>query len=112
MIVGLLHETMTISRPVVAHDGQGGYTAVPVVVGTAPGRVRAARAAEIARAGQRGYAITHVIYAAMGTDVRRGDTVAIGGDTFRVQWVAVARGLVPGGHHLELEAEAVQRGGG
>lgn len=112
MIVGLLHETMTISRPVAAHDGQGGYTASPVVVGTARGRVRAARAAEIERAGQRGYAITHVIYAGAGTDVRRGDTVAIGGDTYRVQGVTVARGLAPGGHHLEVEAEAVQRGGG
>lgn len=111
MIMGLLHRTITIQRPTSAPDGQGGYTSSPSVVGTVRGRVRAASASEVVQAGQRGYMVSHVVYAAAGADIRRGDTLEIDGDAYTVQWVTVVRGLSPGAHHVRAEATAVQHGG-
>lgn len=112
MIAGLLHETVTIARRVAAADGQGGYTWSTVVLGTTRGRIRAAETSEIIEGGQRGAEITHVVHLAAGSDVRRGDILTVGGETYEVETVTAVRGLIPETHHLRLAVRAVQRGGG
>lgn len=107
MLAGLLNETLTVERITRTHDGQGGWREGWQTVGTERARVRPASARERQTGAVTEAEVTHVVYLRLEADVRRGDRlVRAGGEELTV--VAVRRPSA--GHHLEVDAEAVQHG--
>ncbi len=108
LIATLYNHTFTVIRPSRASDGQGGWDKTPVEVGEVEGRMRPASAAEREVALQRRAEISHVLYCAATSDIARGDTVMLDGQTWRV--VAIREPSLAG-HHLEIDCLETQIGG-
>lgn len=107
MIEHLLYELVTIERPTRTHDGQGGWRKGWQEVGKERTRIRpqSARERDAGPVGQ-GH-LSYVAYFRFEADVRRGDRIRrASGETLTV--IAVRRPSA--GHHLEVDAEAVQHG--
>ena len=103
----LLNETVQVQRPTRAPDGQGGWREGWQDVGAARVRIRPASAREREAGAVTEALLSHVVYAMDGADIRRGDRlVRASGEMLTV--IAVRRPSA--GHHLEIDAEAVQRG--
>ncbi len=101
----LLNNEFAVTRMARVSDGQGGWSEVPVSVGTARGRMRPASGSERTVAAQEQRAISHVLYVLAETDVARGDLVSGAGLTVLVQGV---REPSQAGHHLEVDCLEVQ----
>lgn len=106
LFAALLNTTVTIKRNERTSDEQGGWptgrdAGIEVVA-----RVRPASSGERTDAAQRQVQLTHVVYLPHGTDVRRDDLLVHGTKTYTVR--AVRTPSEP--HHLEVDAEEVQRG--
>ncbi|ADU50167.1 phage head-tail adaptor [Thermaerobacter marianensis DSM 12885] len=103
----LLNETVQIQRRTRTSDGQGGWKEGWQDVGTARVRIRPASAREREAGAVTEALLSHVVYALDGADIRRGDRlVRASGETLAV--ISVRQPSA--GHHLEIDAEAVQRG--
>ena len=74
----LLNNTFTTARRSRLSDGQGGWLIAYVDIGTHAGRIRPATGTEREIARAEGRQITHVLYAAAGTDIARGDRETCG----------------------------------
>lgn len=108
MLAGLLNETVALERVSRTSDGQGGWLESWQQVGTQRARVRPASAREREAGAVTEALVTHVVYLPPGADVRRGDRIRrANGEELTV--VAVRRPSA--GHHLEVDAEAIQHGG-
>ncbi len=105
-IEALYIHTWTQTRKVRTADGQGGWTAAPVVIDTFPGRMRPASAAEKTVALQQQAEISHVFYCSPQRDVQRGDWLT--GEGITVEVIAVREPSYIG-HHLEVDCLAVQK---
>jgi len=104
----LLNETVQVERPTRTADGQGGWKEGWQAAGLVRVRIRPASAREREAGAVTEALLTHVVYAMDGADIRRGDRlVRESGEQLAV--IAVRRPSA--GHHLEIDAEAVQRGG-
>ncbi|HEY8414805.1 MAG TPA: head-tail adaptor protein [Thermaerobacter sp.] len=107
MIVHLLNEVVTVERRTRIPDGQGGWREDWRQVGTERARVRPASAREREAGAVTEALVSHVVYFRDGADIRRGDRLGRASGE-RLTVVAVRRPSA--GHHLEVDAEAVQRG--
>lgn len=76
MIGHLLVSTLTVHRPISTDDGLGGTEVVMVEAGDIAAQVSQPTPVELQVAAQWGAQLTHVIHAAAGADVRRGDELA------------------------------------
>ncbi len=79
MIGHLLNSTATVYRPAFAADGRGGRSTTFSGVGTIRVKVGQPSAEEREIAARGGATLSHVVHAPYGTDVRRGDELAVGG---------------------------------
>ena len=108
MIASLYIHTFTVSRPTRTADGQGGWSIGYADAGTVVGRLRPVTATE-RTVGQLEQAhITHVLYCATEADIRRDDLVS--GADVTVKVLAI-REPSRAGHHLEIDAEEIQKEG-
>ncbi|HEY8414409.1 MAG TPA: head-tail adaptor protein [Thermaerobacter sp.] len=108
MLAALLNEMVTIERRTRTHDGQGGWKTGWQEVGKERTRIRPAWAREREAGAVTEARVTHVAYFRPGADVRRGDRLRRdNGEALDV--ISVRRPSA--GHHLEVDAEAVQHGG-
>lgn len=98
----LLNNSFLIERPDLLSDGAGGSTRQLQAVATVRGRLRPLTPRERLSAQQSEVVFDHVLYLAVGADVRRGDLV---GDVARadpkLRVVEVAEPSYAG-HHLEV----------
>ncbi len=101
----LLNHEFTISRRRRSPDGRGGWAIDYAEIGTARGRIRPASSREREAARQEEREITHVLYVAAGTDIRRGDQVDLGDLSVEVQAV---REPSQAGEHLEVDCRERQ----
>lgn len=109
VIEGLFTHEFTISRTEYVSNGQGGWSRVPVEVGTIRGRLRPLGGAERIVADQQQRQITHVLYCLATADIARGDQVDGAGLVVEVLGV---REPSQAGHHLEVDCREVQKGQG
>ena len=103
----LLNETVQVQRPARTPDGQGGWKEGWQEVGTARVRIRPASAREREAGAVTEALLSHVVYALDGADIRRADRL-LRTDGGILHVIAVRQPSA--GHHLEIDAEAVQRG--
>jgi SPP1 family predicted phage head-tail adaptor len=80
-----LPRAFEVWRPDLVDDGAGGQDVEMVEVGQVRGRVSQPTAAERVVAMQAGAEHTAAVYLAPSADVRRGDELRGGGETFRVK---------------------------
>jgi head-tail adaptor len=105
----LLNSTADVYRPSTATDAVGGQTVTLAAVGTVRAKVGQPTAAERRTAGQWAAQLTHVVHAARGTDIRRGDELDTGA-TDRLRVLAI----VQDSHrtYVRADCEAFQPEGG
>jgi len=84
MVGGLLNRTLDVYRPSTVADGAGGWTTEYAFVGAVRVMVSQPSAQEKEEADQWGARHTHNIYALPTADIRRGDELRDGGQTWRV----------------------------
>ncbi|MFC8155865.1 head-tail adaptor protein [Streptomyces cinereoruber] len=83
-IAHLLNRVLEVWRTVRSPDGGGGWETALVRQADVPAKVDQPSAAEQLLAQQGGAEHTHSVYLLPGADVRRGDELRGGGQTFRV----------------------------
>lgn len=108
----LLNVTVTIERKARTTDGQGGWGEMWQELAAVPGRIRPIGPAERTVGEQREVEVTHVAYFALGVDVQRDDRltyVAPNADAKQLIVRAVREPSEP--HHLQVDAEEIQKGG-
>lgn len=84
MIAHLLNRALEVHRPATVADGSGGQQVTYTLVGTVAAKVDQPTAAEKERGEQWQAEHSHTIYFAPGADVRRGDELRGGGQSWRV----------------------------
>lgn len=105
MIGHRLNSVLTVYRVNDTPDGAGGSTRVFVNMGTLRAQVSQPSAAERTAAAQAGANLTHVVHAAYGANVERGDELAAGGPR-RLRVLAVLTNSRR--TYTRLECEVVQ----
>lgn len=97
-----LNKTATISRATESGTGYEKDTTWAATSSNVPCRISFKRGAEVGQ-GFDGVEATHRIFMAYGTDVVKGDCVAIDGVDYMA--IIVNRDAGGAGHHLEIEAK-------
>lgn len=104
----LLNAQVTVWRRTSVPDGSGGQATAWVEVGPVRCRISQASAAERVAARQAGADHTQPVYFRPGSDVRRGDELRGGGQTWRVVADVVPSEVV----YLRADCELIQPEGG
>lgn len=108
-VADLLILSVTVERPTGSLDAMGGPSKAYTTVGTIPGRLSGAMAADRTFGGQLDARVAQVCYFAGGADVRRDDRLTVPGHPFPFRVIARTDPSIASSHAKVL-LEEIQTG--